>query len=147
MTANSSDFETLVVDLSTVNNYSNDLDFFDIRIDANATGAAGVISFDYIRLTTTNSTLGLESQELINSTTVYPNPVIQGENIFINLEQFTSNKAFKLSINDLTGKLIYTKEVLGGKSELISTNDITAGVYLVSVQNESSLKRFKVIVN
>jgi len=148
MTPNSTEFETIVVDLpNTVTNWSFNDDFIDVRLDANADGSAGVVSFDYLRITKEDATASVESERLLNATFMYPNPVRQGQNVFVNLERFTNTDKIQLSVNDITGKLIYAKEVSGGNSESISTNNLSAGVYLVSVRNDRSFKSFKMIVN
>ena len=147
MTPNSTEFETVVVDLpTTVNNWSGSDFYNDIRLDANIDGSLGVISFDYFRFTN-ESSLSVESQELLDTTIMYPNPVRQGQDVFVNLERFTNTDRIGITVNDIAGKLIYTKEILGGRVESISTNNFSAGVYLVSVKNEKSLKRFKILVN
>lgn len=49
MTPNSTGFETLVIDLSTIANFSNNLVSTNLRIDPNSNGAAGTISYNFIR--------------------------------------------------------------------------------------------------
>lgn len=147
MTPNSTEFETVVVDLpANAANWPSSDFFNNIRLDANADGSAGVISFDYFRFTNEN-TLSIESQEMIDATVMYPNPVSQGQDVFVNLKRFTNADKIELSVNDVSGKLIFTEEVSGGISKPISTNNISAGVYLVSVKNDGKIKRFKIIVN
>tara|TARA_R110002049_G_scaffold96391_3_gene236007 strand:+ start:14307 stop:16478 length:2172 start_codon:yes stop_codon:yes gene_type:complete len=148
MTPNSTEFETIVVDLpSSVANWSFSDNFIDVRLDPNADGSAGIVSFDYLRITKEDATASVESERLLDATFMYPNPVRQGQNVFVNLERFTNTDKIQLSVNDITGKLIYAKEVSGGNSESISTNNLSAGVYLVSVKNDRSFKSFKMIVN
>ncbi len=55
MTPNSSEFETILVDLSTVSGWTNKLTVDRLRLDPNSNGAAGTISFDHIYLMETNS--------------------------------------------------------------------------------------------
>ncbi|WP_171032343.1 T9SS type A sorting domain-containing protein [Polaribacter aestuariivivens] len=148
MTPNSTDFETIVVDLpASVSNWSVSDNFIDVRLDANTDGSAGVVSFDFIRITKEDNTASVASQKMLDATFTYPNPVTQGQNLNVNLERFSNTDKIKLFVNDITGKLIYSKEVLGGKSESISTNQLNTGIYLVSVKNNRSFKTFKVIVN
>ncbi|WP_026777298.1 T9SS type A sorting domain-containing protein [Polaribacter sp. Hel_I_88] len=148
MTPNSTEFETIVVDLpATVSNWSFTDNFTDIRLDANADGSEGVVSFDYIRFTKQDATASVESQKLLDATFMYPNPVRQGNDVFLNLERFTSTDKVEISVNDITGKLIYSKKVSGGNSEKISTNQLNTGVYLVSIKNDRSFKTFKILVN
>ena len=148
MTPNSSEFETVVVDLpATVVNWSVADNFTDIRLDPNADGAEGVVSFDYIKFTKQDETASVENQEILDATFMYPNPVRQGQNVFVNLEKFTSTDTIQLSVIDISGKLIYSKEVVGGKSEQISTDNLNSGIYLINVKNNKSFKSFKIIVN
>lgn len=147
MTPNSTEFETIVVDLpGTVANWSFKDVFTDVRLDPNADGSVGVVSFDYVRVLKEDNTASVASEKMLNTTFMYPNPVNQGQDVFVSLEQFTNNDKITLSVNDITGKLIYSKETLGGVSEPISTSNLSSGLYLVRIKNESSFKRFKLIV-
>ncbi|MGB5983186.1 MAG: T9SS type A sorting domain-containing protein [Nonlabens sp.] len=144
MTPNSTTFETVVIDLATsVNNWSSSDVFNDVRLDPNDDGSVGVVSFDYFRFV---STLSTPSQQNLDDITMYPNPVAQGQDAFVSLERFTNADAFELSVHDITGKLIYSNEVSGGQAESISTGNMGAGLYIVSVKNENSSKTFKMIV-
>ena len=139
-------FKTIVVDLSTVNNWSSTDSFTDVRLDANMTGALGVISFDYIRFTN-KQTLSTKSIELIDTTFLYPNPVRSGQDIFVSLDKFTSKDEIMLSLRDISGRLIYMEEFTGGSSKQISTKTINPGVYLVNITNKEISKHFKIIIN
>jgi hypothetical protein len=55
MTPNAAEFETILVDLSTVNGWTNNLTVNKLRLDPNGNGAAGTISFDHIYLMETES--------------------------------------------------------------------------------------------
>ncbi|WP_299053704.1 Ig-like domain-containing protein [uncultured Polaribacter sp.] len=148
MTPNSTEFETIVVNLpATVPNWSVTNNFTDIRLDPNADGSEGVVSFDYIRFTKQDSTASVENQLSLDAAYMYPNPVSQGEKVFVNLERFTNTDKINISVIDITGKQIYSKEVLGGVSQGISTNNLNAGIYIVSVKNKNSFKSFKIIIN
>lgn len=146
MTKNSTDFETIVVDLpASVTNWSSNDVFTDIRLDANNNGAVGVVSFDYIRFNKQN-TLSTKNLEILSNINLFPNPVSNGEQIKINLEKFTTIDKLTVSVSDLTGKLLYRKQVSGGKLEQIPTNNLNTGVYLVSLKNNSSFKNFKILI-
>lgn len=146
MTANSTAFETITIDIpATVANWSAADVITDIRLDPNDNGDVGVISFDYFRFD--NMVLSTDSEQLIDSTILYPNPVSQGENVFVSLERFTGADQIELSMRDLSGKLLYSKEVSGGRSEAIPTYNTRPGLYLISVKNDTDSKTFKIIVN
>jgi hypothetical protein len=55
MTPNATEFETILVDLSTVSGWTNNLRVNRLRIDPNGNGAGGTISFDHIYLMQTDS--------------------------------------------------------------------------------------------
>lgn len=148
MTPNSTEFETIVINLPTkVANWSVTDNFIDVRLDANADGSAGLVSFDYIRITNQDNTASVASQKMLDATFAYPNPVNQGGDLFINLEKFTKDDKIKLLVNDITGKIVYQKEVVGGESETISTEKLKTGIYLITIKNNKNLKTYKIIVN
>lgn len=146
MTPNSTAFETITIDIpATVANWSAADVITDIRLDPNDNGDVGVVSFDYFRFQ--NMVLSVDSERLIDTTTMFPNPVSQGENVFVSLERFTGADQIELSMRDLSGKLLYSKEVAGGRSEAIPTYNTRPGLYLISVKNDTDSKTFKIIVN
>ena len=148
MTPNSTEFETIVVNLTeTVPNWLVTDNFTDIRLDANADGSVGTVSFDYIRFTNQDNTASVENKILLDATFMYPNPVAIGQDLFVNLETFTNTDKIHILLSDMTGKIISSKEVLGGNSESISTDRLNTGIYLVSLNNGKSMKSFKLIVN
>lgn len=146
MTPNSTAFENIVVNIpATVANWSSSSLITDVRLDPNDNGAPGVISFDYIRLQ--KALLSVDSERILDAAFMYPNPVSQGQNVFVSLERFTNEDKIELSMVDLSGKLVYNSQVSGGISQPIPTNNIRPGLYLISVKNELHSKTFKIIVN
>jgi hypothetical protein len=73
------------------------------------------------------------NQELI----VYPNPCTD----FIELKNLIQGTQ-TLSIIDMTGKICYTKELIGNNS-LVSTNDLSPGLYLLRIQSNSGTNHSK----
>ena len=71
MTANSSEFETVLVDLSTVNGWTNNLTIAGMRVDPNNGGAVGTISFDHIYLMETAGPLSIEKNQFSDNVMVY----------------------------------------------------------------------------
>jgi S-ribosylhomocysteine lyase LuxS involved in autoinducer biosynthesis len=57
-----------------------------------------------------------------------------------------SMSSTRITINDLSGKLLYTKETTAEKLISISTNGLTAGIYLIYIESLEAKKVFKFIV-
>jgi hypothetical protein len=57
-----------------------------------------------------------------------------------------SMSSTRITINDLSGKLLYTKEKTAEKLISISTNGLTAGIYLIYIESLEAKKVFKFIV-
>jgi len=76
---------------------------------------------------------------------IYPNPAGNGEDIRLELAQGSEISNARLSITDLSGKLVYTEELNGQKAISISTAQFNKGVYLLCVESLNSKKCMKVI--
>jgi hypothetical protein len=81
-----------------------------------------------------------------NNITIYPNPT---NGIFtISVENspfFKGGKGdLKISITDLTGKVVYLKEKQGNKL-IINISDKPGGIYVLQIQSENILKSYKII--
>jgi len=160
MTANNGNFETIVVDLSTVSSWSNSLSVTNVRFDPNSNGATGTISYDHVYFTNIDSgvsnkssstkTLEDEDEDNLAEVRIHPNPVSQGQSLYINLPstEFDANSRARVSIHDLSGKLIYFKDdkVINDKLLPISTDRMQSGMYLLSVQLNNSIKQFRFVV-
>ncbi len=98
MTPNASEFETILVDLSTVSGWSNNLSVNRLRLDPNANGANGTISFDYIYLMETDSeSLDLSSTNFTIEVTGETCADAKNGSINISAEKTLS---YSVSIND-----------------------------------------------
>jgi len=74
---------------------------------------------------------------------VYPNPVLKGEKIRIELDGMTGDK--NIAIYDLTGKILHNS--VTQQSFLEFTSPQKEGIYIVSVRKGNLEKALKIIVN
>ncbi|WP_010521726.1 Ig-like domain-containing protein [Aquimarina agarivorans] len=73
-----------------------------------------------------------------NAITMFPNPAASS----ISFSGIT-NSDYTVSINDLSGKKLFTKEIKG--TELISLETISSGFYIVTLKNETTEQVFSLI--
>ena len=66
---------------------------------------------------------------------IYPNPATDEAQII-----FFDNGAYEIKLSDITGKEIFTERV-SGNSLLLQTQNLSDGVYFLSVKNESGVKQ------
>jgi len=76
---------------------------------------------------------------------VYPNPAGNGEDIRLELAQGSEMSNARVSITNLSGKLVYTEELKGQKAISISTAQFNKGIYLLCVESLNGKKYMKVI--
>jgi len=74
-----------------------------------------------------------------DNVSIYPNPVKQGENLYVKSSEEISYKIFSAQ-----GQLVKSGKLKA--NEGISTSSLTAGMYIVNVQTENITKAYKVIV-
>lgn len=74
---------------------------------------------------------------------VYPNPTVNGGPLNI---QMNKDEAFSASVFDLSGKQLISKP-LKGKFNTLGISELSAGIYLVRIQNETFNITKKVIIN
>jgi len=148
MTPNSTEFETILVDLSTVNKWTNNLTVNKLRLDPNANGAAGTISFDHIYLMeTADGNLSSSSQQVTEVQTIlYPNPVTQGQDVHIRLANINKQQYGYIAVYDLQGRAVISKTLDLNESIKLSTNQLTKGLYIVHLSIEDSNEVFELIV-
>ena len=159
-TAYSTQYETVLVDLTANSNWSHSLIVTDIRINAgNGNSSIGTINYDYIHFTNIGDSTLLNKGNLNNneigslSTTIslYPNPVHRGENLHVNLSSLDlrSIENATISIHDLSGRRIISFEEVKLNDQgllVVPTDRLKSGVYLLNLQFDSSLKQFRIIV-
>jgi hypothetical protein len=73
---------------------------------------------------------------------IYPNPA---NNFFT----ITLNKEVKavVEITDLTGKLIRTENINGQMPNVISTSELSNGIYLLNISSNNTTETIKLSVN
>ena len=78
-----------------------------------------------------------------NSLSVYPNPAVN--ETFVTIENAGLNM---ISVYDIQGHLISTEyvDVVAGEQVRVSTEMLNAGVYFISVSNESAVRTAKLVV-
>ena len=81
--------------------------------------------------------------EMQNTLSVYPNPAVN--ETFVTVENAGLNT---ISVYDIQGRMISTKsiEAVAGEQVRISTEMLNAGVYFVTVSNESAVRTAKLVV-
>ena len=65
-----------------------------------------------------------------NGFSLYPNPAKES----VTIKSSTSNLATKIDVIDLTGKLLFTKELSSIPENTIATTALSKGIYLISVE-------------
>ncbi|MFY7987638.1 MAG: PQQ-dependent sugar dehydrogenase [Flavobacterium sp.] len=65
-----------------------------------------------------------------NGFSLYPNPTKES----FTIKSSTSNLATKIDVIDLTGKLLFTKELSANPENTIATSVLSKGIYLISVE-------------
>lgn len=77
---------------------------------------------------------------LLKDLNVYPNPVAQGQRIFLDVSRILGESG-TLLIKDLTGRSIYTETLVANKA-IYSVNNLTLnkGIYVIEILNDN--KRF-----
>lgn len=95
----------------------------------------------------TGSVAGIEDNNLsFTSVSVFPNPSVTNINVSFELKE--SNEV-ELSLVDLTGKLIFTKNlgsVIGIQNETISCENIAKGTYFIKLTTVNGTLAKKVII-
>jgi photosystem II stability/assembly factor-like uncharacterized protein len=87
-----------------------------------------------------------ENSVATNNLGIYPNPVSPGQNLVVDASGI--NGICTVTISDINGKTVFTQEVFAdGNSTLIVAGLLVAnGTYVVTVSNDSAVKRQKLIV-
>ncbi len=75
---------------------------------------------------------------------VYPNPVASGDQVFVKAK---NGKDLKISISDMSGRLVATPSVTGEGKDLYKINQhLEKGVYMIQISNGKNSKTSKLIV-
>lgn len=115
------------------------------------TGFGGASTGNYIFSKEKVSAVGIKENEHLTlaTTALYPNPSNQAQvTLLYNFEKEFNSAV--LSVMDLSGRVIYTEALnntIGMHTQPISTSQLSAGVYVVSVNVDGQLIQQKLIVN
>ncbi len=85
---------------------------------------------------------GIQDNQMQSNFTVYPNPV--SDKLFITSTNLTGGST--INITDVTGKSVY-KSVITSEQTTINTTDFVNGVYIIQIENKSSIASRKLVVN
>jgi len=110
-------------------------------------GDTGTVNEVSIELCTTTTTVELSTEEFeLNNFTLYPNP--NKGNFTLNFNS-NSGKDIDLSVYDISGKLIHNKtyDPTAVFNEDISLNNVSAGIYLMTVNDGDKSVTKKLIIN
>jgi len=92
----------------------------------------------------TDETLSVSQVEAIfKSIKVYPNPLINGDNIHIKMN---SNVSVKISLYDVTGKLVLTDQTGNLTTKPINLSHLSNGIYLLRIGVDNLSVTKKVII-
>ncbi len=108
---------------------------FELELTPNTgylAGAPGV----FLKYGTTNSIQNFQSNPL----KIYPNPVQKGQNIKWNL-----TGEFDISINDLSGKVVYQQSLL--TQNTLQIPNLPEGTYIIQFRNDANIKVGKLVIN
>jgi hypothetical protein len=114
------------------------------------TGFGGSSNGNYIFSKEKLSTVGIkENNDVKASISIYPNPS-NGSNVTLLYDLENNYTNAELNVIDITGKLILRETLnntIGFYSHTINTQNLKAGVYVVSIQLNNSTIQQKLIVN
>ena len=90
-------------------------------------------------------TVGIDEQTQITAFTLYPNPTTTG-NITIKFNNTSSSST--TTITDLSGKQVYSERITfqGEQTQEINVANLSKGMYIISIANESSRISKKLII-
>jgi C1A family cysteine protease len=91
-----------------------------------------------------DATTGVDEAEGDGLVTIYPNPIVDGNRLTINLNHFESNEAVTITINDIQGKVVFKQqEKQNGKVE-IDAQAFASGLYFVNLSSANKTENYKV---
>jgi hypothetical protein len=101
----------------------------------------GGIQKDTLQFSGSTLVSGIKENELKNSFTSFPNPVVESLTFSTN-----SNESYILSVSDMTGKLILETEIIHAKCSFIDMKNIPAGQYSLGATFQSGKKETQKII-
>ncbi|MFO0448540.1 MAG: choice-of-anchor D domain-containing protein [Pseudomonadota bacterium] len=121
------------LDATTIGTYSGSLSFVNGDSDENP--------FDIVITGTVITAVGINEITFAKGIAIYPNPA--NDQITISTAAPLNNAS--VSILDLTGRLIFKKNNLEGKTQVINISALDAGIYFIEINQGNDVIRTKVI--
>ncbi|GEM_PF-446221 len=156
LTPNSSTFEEVFIDLSTVTGWNNGLTITNVRLDPTL-WHTGSFSYDYVyfvnkqnnsvaRLAGFSEALSLEVSE-IQAPNIYPNPVTVNGRLFIELPYDLKGELNRLEIYDGMGRLVRSAIMKDSGKLGFEMDGLKPGLYFLNIlSNNGYTSRERVIV-
>jgi C1A family cysteine protease len=92
------------------------------------------------------SVTGIDGDQVADQqAAVYPNPIVDGGKLTINLNQFDNNQAITITINDIQGKVVYKQEEKQNAKVEIDAETFSKGMYFVNVSSQSKTANYKIV--
>lgn len=114
-------------------------------IVTNTAAAIGLFDNFEIRASATDSLLGVEETLVVDQDkfTVYPNPA----NDFVSVSSKLNTAITAISITDLNGRIVKTRQFDGMTAVDMNISDLEAGMYMMNIESEGSNSAIKFIKN
>ena len=95
--------------------------------------------------------VALKSEDISNnSLNIYPNPVANNENLFINADGLIVSGYVIVKIIDYQGRIIENYEFItdysGSLNEVVSSDKLIKGIYFVTIADKNTLHTRKLMV-
>jgi hypothetical protein len=116
--------------------------FFSPSISFGSTTLTNAGNYDMFIAKLDNTITGIESVKDNNRISFYPNPA----NNYFTIALGSNNKKIKITITDITGKIIYTTTATETQNIEVNIKDFAEGIYVVRIQTEDFLQTEKLIV-
>lgn len=103
------------------------------------------VDYDGSTCSYTNNLLPVEVYQMIYNASlkVYPNPILRNGNLNV---EFALNTTAKISIYNVTGKLILNEKMDNLKSKSFNVSNLNGGVYFLKIDSENSSLTKKIVV-
>lgn len=88
-------------------------------------------------------TLSDDEVSLNDKVLIYPNPVLNGDNLSI---KFKFNLSAKLELYNVTGKLVLSDAVSNQDKKEVNTNSLANGIYMLKISTENASTTRKVVI-
>lgn len=111
------------------------------NIGSDATVLGQINNFGSTYQVLDNETLAAKNFDKLSRLQIYPNPASDYVNI-----QFPTNTNGKVSVYNITGKLLLQQVVSSKNKVRVNTNTLSKGLYLLTFENENIKKVSKLIV-